>query len=132
MKPMIDFMKHMAHMPRPVVIWLVVLASVNMASLLFFSHIEAKVVFAAMMLGAMLQTAIFSKFGFVRLLGLGHFHWFPMFAWIYTRLDLIQTDSSFYTYIIILSVINGISLVIDVIDVFRFFAGERKPYVSLD
>ncbi len=122
---MIGFMKGVWSMPAPVRAWVGLLAATNMASIAFIGHIEAQVVLAALMLGAFVQAAIFSKLGFVRLLGIGHFHWIPMLYWMYTRLDAIRAEPAFYYWVLALFVMNGISLVIDVIDIAKYIAGDR-------
>lgn len=127
MSAMIGFMKGVWSMPAPVRAWVGLLAATNMASIAFIGHIEAQVVLAALMLGAFVQAAIFSKLGFVRLLGVGHFHWIPMLYWMYTRLDAIRAEPAFYYWVLVLFAINGISLVIDVIDVVKYVAGDRTP-----
>ena len=127
MSAMIGFMKGIRSMPAPVRAWVGLLSATNMASIAFIGHLEAQVVLAALMLGAVVQAAIFSQLGFVRLLGLGHFHWIPMLYWMFTRLDAIQAEPAFYYWVLVLFAINGISLVIDVIDVVRYVAGDRTP-----
>ncbi len=127
MNAMIGFMKGMWNMPAPVRAWVGVLAATNMVAIAFISHLEAQVALAALMLGAVIQAAIFSQLGFVRLLGAGHFHWIPMLYWMYTRLDAIRAEQAFYYWVLALFVINGISLIIDVVDVAKYIAGDRTP-----
>ena len=127
MSAMIGFMKGILSMPAPVRAWVGLLALTNMASIAFIGHIEAQIVLAALMLAAFVQAAIFSKLGFVRLLGIGHFHWIPMLYWMYTRLDATRGEPAFYYWVLALLVMNGISLVIDVIDVTKYIAGDRTP-----
>ena len=125
MRAMIEFMKGVMAMPVPVRAWVMLLALTNMASIAFIDHREAQVVLAALILGGMIQAAINAKLGFVRLLGVGHFHWIPMLYWLYIRLETIRDEPAFYYWIVTLLVMNGISLVIDVIDVTRYALGDR-------
>ena len=127
MSAMIGFMKGVWSMSAPVRAWVGLLAATNMASIAFIGHLEAQVVLAALMLGAVVQAAIFSQLGFVRLLGLGHFHWIPMLYWLFTRLDTIRAEPALYYWVLALFAINGISLVIDIIDVAKYSAGDRMP-----
>ena len=124
---MIGFMKGILAMPAPVRAWVMLLALTNMASMVFIGQREGQVVAAAMMLGAMIQVAIHAKLGFVRLLGVGHFHWIPMLVWLYGRLDGMRDDAALYYWVLALLVVNGISLVVDVVDVGRYLAGDREP-----
>ena len=127
MHAMIEFTRGVMAMPTPVRAWVMLLALTNMASIAFIGHLEAQVVLAALMLGGGIQAAINAKLGFVRLLGVGHFHWIPMQYWLYIRLDTIRPEPAFYYWIVALLAMNGISLVIDVIDVVRYALGDRQP-----
>jgi len=127
---MIRFLKTVLKMPWPWRMWMVGLSSSNMAALFFFPRIEAIVVFVFLMIGALAQTLLFSKLGFVKLLGIGHIHWLPMIIWILPRLDSIRTEPPFYIWILIMIMFNGISLIIDTVDVIRYGKGERQPTIG--
>ena len=127
---MLDFMKAVAAMPTPWNLWVGLLAAANMASVFFFPRIEAVVVLAAMMLGATIQAAIFKRKGFVRLLGVGHAPWIPMLVWIWSRSMDFDAGSAFFAWIVTLSLLNGLSLVIDGIDVVRYALGDRLPHIA--
>jgi len=62
-------------------IWVGALVTTNMVALFFLSHVEAWVVLIAFMLGAVTQMYMLAKKGFVRLLGLGHVYWIPLFLY---------------------------------------------------
>jgi hypothetical protein len=102
-----------------------------MAAVFFLPSIESIVVLCALMLGAVIQDLILARLGFVRLLGLGHFQWFPMLLWLYTRIDSIQQHSTLFGWVVLVFMFNGISLVIDVIDVIRYLCGEKQPTITL-
>ena len=129
MRTMIAFMKHIGKMPAPWRIWVMVLAAVNLGSVVFLDHLEARVVLGAMMIGGLAQGVVFARKGFVRLLGIGHFHWFPMLFWIFTRLEGIRADPTFFYWIVALAVVDGLSLLIDVTDVARYVLGDREPQI---
>lgn len=98
---------------------------------LFFGSLEAQVVLGAMMFGAILQSLIFSRLGFVRLLGVGHVLWLAMVPWIWLRADQATTPGM-RNWMMAVVVMNGISLVIDVADVVRYLKGDREPQVASD
>lgn len=127
---MLAFMKSIFKMPLPWRIWVMGLATANMASVFFFPRIEAVVVLVFLMLGAVFQMIIFSKLGFVRLLGLGHFHWIPMLIWIFTRLDSIRPEPAYFKWIMVMAAFNILSLAIDTADVARYLKGQKKPTIS--
>ncbi len=98
--------------------------------LFYIQTLEAQLTIAAMFAGAITQSYIHSKLGFVRLLGLGHIFWVPLVIWLGFRLNTIGLDSSFGIWLASLVLLNTISLIIDVIDVIRFISGERSPTLS--
>ena len=133
MKAMFGFMKTLMLMPKPWVAWLSLLVAGNMlVPLYFIQTLEAKVVLAAMICGMMVMTAVFGAKGFVRLLGVGHIAWVPMIPWLIIRLDKTSFESLFGYWLAVIIVLNGLSLIIDGIDVLRYIRGERDPYLTLN
>lgn len=131
MKALIGFTKGLVSLPMPWPVWLGLLVAVNGgAPIFFFEMLEAKVVLLAFLASAALMTAIFARNGFVRLLGIGHIFWVPMVPWLWTRLDHVAADSPLGYWILLVVILNSISLIFDAIDVFRYFKGERQPYVA--
>jgi len=132
MKAMIEFSKGLMSLPMPWPVWLGLLVAVNVAGpIYFFEVFEAKVVLAAFLASAALMTAIFAAKGFVRLLGIGHIFWIPMVPWLWTRFDLVEPNNLFGYWMIAVVALNGISLIIDAIDVLHYARGDRKPYVTI-
>ena len=130
MNGFIKFNKGVLRMPWPVKIWLLLLVAANAVVPLFFlQHIEAQMVIGAMFIGATLMSLLTARFGFTRILGLGHILWIPMLAFLFTRLGDIPASDAFGIWIRALFVFNGISLVIDAVDVIRYIAGERHETV---
>ena len=67
---MIKFIQTLLLMPKPWLVWIGLLLAANMLGALFFiSTPEAQATLGALLLSAGIQTYIFSKKGFVRLLG---------------------------------------------------------------
>ena len=131
MRAMIDFFRTMLTLPRPWVGWVMLLMMVNMIVPLFYlGTLEGRVVLGAALLGAFLQTWIFSAKGFVRLLGVGHIAWIPMVAWLWTRLDVAPAGSLFRYWLLATVVLVSLSLLIDVTDVIRYLRGERAPQLE--
>jgi len=132
MKVMMDFMKALLKLPRLWVVWVGLLMTVNMLAPLFFmTTLEGKVVLATMMASAGLMLFIFAQKGFVRLLGLGHVLWIPLILWLFGRVDFAIPDTGLEAWILTVIVLNGLSLVIDTVDVVRYLRGERQPTVTL-
>ena len=124
-------MKSILKMPSQWLVWIVLLMAVNFFVPLFYIQtLEAQLTLAAVFAGAITQSYIHSKLGFVRLLGVGHIFWAPLVIWLAFRLSSIGVDSSFGIWIASLLLLNTVSLVIDVLDVIRFFSGDRSPTLS--
>lgn len=104
-------------------VWVSVLALVNVASLLFWPAVLAKVIFVTFMLSALAMMALYSYFGFEKILGIGHIFWVILLPYI--LLQVAHTDGVFFLYLVVLSVFLTVSLVFDAIDVWKYFHDER-------
>ena len=113
--------------PRIWCVWLVV---ANAACLFFITHVEAQVVLAVTGVAVAAQAFIYDRTGFTRILGIVHAMWIPMFAWMATRIDTIQTDPTFAFWLVVLFATNLVSLVVDASDAVRYLRGERSPHYS--
>jgi hypothetical protein len=65
---------------------------------------------------------LYSRFGFERILGMGHVLWLPLL--VYVLIDLPTASDTFAVYLIILSISIAISLAIDIVDVWKYVAGR--------
>ena len=125
---MIGFMKSILKLPAPWLFWVMLLVAVNLVVPLFhIQTLEAQLTIAAMFAGAITQSYIHSKLGFVRLLGLGHIFWIPLVIWLGIRLSDVGLGDPFSLWLAALVLLNALSLVIDGLDVVRFISGERSP-----
>ncbi len=131
MQSFIRFNKGMMRMPFYWQPWLLLLVTANVAIPLFFvDRFEAQMVLGTMVINVILMTFLTGLTGFSRLLGLGHYPWFPLLYFLWTRLDQIPADDFFGIWIRILMVLNALSLVMDTVDAARYVAGEREETVS--
>jgi hypothetical protein len=111
-------------------LWMVLLQIVNLIGpLIFIGRTEAWVVLAGYAMAAAIIVSLHRRLGWVRLLGVGHFPWFLIVPWVAVRYAAQAPSGIFGFWLLSVLVINGISLVIDVVDVVRFLSGERKPIV---
>ncbi len=68
---------------------------------------------------------LYEQVGYVRLLGLAHIiFWGPAWGWVLSKRAEIGTGSAYGKYVHAYLGIAGLSLVIDVIDVVRYLAGN--------
>ena len=77
----------------------------------------------------MLMTFLTGRFGFTRIVGLGHILWAPMLAYLFSRFGDIPATDAFGLWIRALFLLNAISLIFDAADVVRYLAGDRQPTV---
>ncbi len=132
MRAFIKFNKGLMKGPIHVRLWLMLLIAANLVVPLFFlGRLEAQIVVGALLASAILMTILTGLYGFTRILGLGHIFWIPLLFFLWTRLDQIPADDFFGIWIRVLMTLNTVSLVIDLIDVIRYLAGEREETVRL-
>ncbi len=130
MSTMIEFMKTMFVNGKGLAAWISLLLAANMVgSLLFINTLEGQVVLAALVAGALTQTALFAAKGFVRLLGVGHVFWVPLIPWLWSRLDELPPSGPFGYWVAAVMILNSMSLLIDVTDVVRYMRGDRTPHL---
>jgi hypothetical protein len=108
------------------VYWMVV---VNLASLVFlWRRTEARWVIGAFLLNGIFMSWLHGATGYTRLLGLSHvIFWTPLLVYLFLRLPAIQARTAYGIWVRVLMATNGISLVVDYVDVVRYLLGERAP-----
>ncbi|MEE9433330.1 MAG: hypothetical protein V3V15_03730 [Sphingorhabdus sp.] len=121
--------------PAWLLIWLGFLGAANLGAVLFIVgrkdgkwifRIEALAILLAFMAAGSFMEYLYGQHGYVRLLGLAHIvFWTPVYAWIWFKRRQLHppSESLFGKFLVFYLLIDGISLVIDVIDVIRHFAG---------
>ena len=131
MSAFIKFNKGMMKMPIHWQLWLALLVTVNLVIPLFFlNRFEAQVVVGALIASVILMTGLTALSGFSRLLGLGHILWIPLLYFLWMRLEQNPADDFFGLWLRVLMILNAASLIIDVIDVGRYIAGDRSETVE--
>jgi len=127
----IKFNKGMMKMPIHWRLWLALLVIVNFVIPLFFlNRLEAQVVAGTLIASVILMTGLTALSGFTRLLGLGHILWFPLLYFLWMRLEQNPADDFFGLWLRVLMILNAASLIIDVVDVGRYIAGDRSETVE--
>jgi hypothetical protein len=127
-------MRGLLTLAKPWWAWLFLLMLVNLLiPLVFLGTPEAHWTLIAFFVAFGIQATLFRFKGFVRLLGVGHIiPWVPLVLWLWTRLGAIDPSTPFGQWILAVIFLNGISLVIDLVDVFRYLAGDRTPSITLE
>ena len=117
------FFADLAKQPLWVAIWVAILALANMGSLVFWPEFLAKVIFVTFMVSAVTMMALYSYFGFEKILGTGHVFWLALVPYI--LLQLPRTGGIFSVYLVMLSAVLTVSLVLDATDVWKYFHDMR-------
>ena len=83
---------------------------------------------ACLILGFMIMWGIYASKGFVRVLGLGHLiSWPPLMVWYAKVVGQGNIEEAFQYWLMAVLVVNGVSLVIDFVDVVRYSLGDKQP-----
>ena len=109
------FFIELMQQPVWVPVWVLFLMIVNLVSVGFWNEPLAKVIFVTFMLSAMLMMGLYSRFGFEKILGMGHILWIPLL--VYLLMEMPTAGDTFKGYLIVLSTSIVISLVFDIVDV---------------
>ncbi len=117
-----DLMKQPSWIP----IWVSILMVVNMASVAFWREPLAQIIFVTFLMSAMLMMGLYAKFGFERILGLGHVFWIPLLAYILVQLR--NAEDEFRTYLVVLSLCIGASLMLDIVDVWKYLSSKKVSH----
>ena len=108
-------------------IWLFLLVTINFfIPAFFYSSHEAQLTIAVFFAGGMIGMVLVKIQGFTRLLGLMHILWIPLTFYLIGKVNIFPASHPIGLWIRVLLVFNGISLVIDTVDVIRYLRGERK------
>ncbi len=118
------FFIELIQQPVWIPVWVLILMIVNVASVGFWEEPLAKVIFVTFMLSAMLMMGLYSRFGFEKILGMGHILWLPLLVYVLMRIP--AASDTFKDYLIIWSIFTVISLVFDVVDVWKYFTSQKS------
>ena len=124
MRNPLRFFIELMEQPLWVSLWVLFLMLVNMASLAFWQEAIARLILMNFLASAMLMMGLYARFGFTKILGLGHFPWIPLLAYVVTQIP--AAEASFKRYLLVLSVSMAISLVLDTIDVWTYFTTRLR------
>ncbi len=117
-------------MPLHLQAWVLLLIGVNIVTPFFFvEHVEARAVLAAGALGMVLMTALTARFGFSRIIGVGHVAWVPLLGFLWSQLPDVPPTDAFGIWLRAVIVFDATSLVFDSVDAVRFALGDRAETV---
>lgn len=108
-------------------LWVIILAAVNfVGGFYFYETIEGKTALISMIGAIIVMQIIYSRLGFVKLMGLGHIlFWIPFLGLSLARLwNWNELDNDLRYWLLTVSLVNTMSLILDIYDVVRFIKGE--------
>jgi len=91
----------------------------------FHDTLEANVVLVTLGASGVIMELLTWRFGFTRLLGLGHVLWLGLVPWLATRVSLHESGPVVYWLVAVIA-LNSLSLVFDVRDVVLYLRGDRQ------
>jgi hypothetical protein len=118
------FFIELVQQPVWIPVWVLFLMIVNVASVGFWIEPLAKFIFVTFILSAMLMMGLYSRFGFEKILGMGHIPWIPLL--VYVLMEIPTARDTFKSYLIILSISIVVSLVFDIVDVWKYFTSRKS------
>ena len=124
------FNRGLLSLPLHLRLWVGMLIGANLVAPFFFlEHVEARVTLAAGLVGMVLMTALTGRFGFTRIVGLGHIAWLPLIAFLMGSVTEVPATTSLGLWLRTVIVLDAISLVFDAADAVRFLRGDRAETV---
>jgi hypothetical protein len=130
MRSFIRFNRGLLGLPLHLQLWVGMLIGANLLAPLFFlEHGEARVTLGAGLFGMALMTALTGRFGFSRIVGLGHVAWLPLLAFLAGSVAVVPATTGFGLWLLIVIVLDAISIVFDAVDAVRFLRGDRAETV---
>ena len=112
-------------------LWIVTLMSINLVGVFLWpGRLEPLVILGCFCVGPILMTILYQFYGgFTKLLGLMHCSWLILLPWIAIgRLPMVEEDTAFRAYLVAVVVLDGISLILDIRDVYQYVVlGQTEP-----
>jgi len=131
MRSFLRFNQGILRMPIHLQLWVVALVGANIVAPLFFiQHLEAQLALAAGLLGLASMSVLTGRFGFSRIVGLGHIAWLPLIVFLISGVGDTSVSSPFGLWIRTVIVLDSISLAFDFVDAARFYRGDRGETVA--
>ncbi len=131
MRSLLRFHRGLFGLPLHLQLWVGVLVGANVVAPLFFlGHVEARVTLGAGLIGMTLMIALTGRFGFSRIVGLGHVAWLPLLAFLAGSVTEVPATTGLGLWLRTVIVLDAISLVFDAVDAVRFLRGDHAEMVS--
>lgn len=117
-------------LPAWVKIWVMILATTNMVSFAFLNtETGFWAAIAFMIVGMFNMPMVFIQGGLTRLLSFPHLVWAALLIYLYPRLfgtHAIPRSDPEYLFALSIFIVNGISLMFDILECYRWLIGRRE------
>jgi len=127
MKIRFDMMREIFSVAVPWRIWVIVMLVVNMSGgLVFITILEGQLALLSLMGASIVMAIIYHRYGFVRLMGWGHIlFWTPLIVYFIWVIKTQNPSGIFYLWLLSTTLVNGLSLLLDITDVTRYYLGDK-------
>lgn len=116
------FIDQLLAQPPLIVVWVLVMMTVNLAGLFFWKHVQGKTVFLTFLANAVFMSLLARFNGFNGLLGLSHIvFWTPLVAWLLLSRG-VWPKGNVRSWIWIVIIVDSASLVLDYRDVYLYLS----------
>ena len=120
----LHFFKELLQRPIYEVIWVGYMMVLNLFAIQFWDELLAKIIIIVFVASSMLMMGLYSRYGFSKILGLGHILWVPLV--IYIAISISGAGGLYLAYLIVLLITLSVSLMIDIHNVWSYFKEEAK------
>ncbi len=124
MRNPLGFFRDLLRQPPWIPVWVGLLMVINLGGLAFWAEPLARWIVGTFMVSAMLMMGLYARFGFEKVLGLGHLPWIVLLPIVVLAIPI--TTGGFRSLLIIWTVATTVSLVFDITDVWQHFAMQRR------
>ena len=118
------FFIELRHQQLWIFCWVYYLIILNCASVLFWNKPLAKVIFFTFIISAFSIMGLFSRFGYAKIMGLGHIFWVPLVFFLFQQIN--YSSGKYRSYLIVLTLSIIISLIFDTVDVWKYFTRKKS------
>jgi len=118
------FFADLLRQPAWIPAWVSCLAAINLLSVRFWEEPLARIVLLTFLLSATLMMALYARFGFEKILGIGHVLWIPLLPYLLASIP--GAAQGFQAYLTVLASAIAISLAFDILDVWEYFSARRR------
>lgn len=124
MRNPIDFFKELVRQPAWIPIWVTFLMIVNMGGIAFWDETLARWIVGVFIASAVLMMALYARFGFEKILGVGHVLWIPLLTLVVIVIP--SAEGAFRAYLTIWAAATTISLLFDIVDVWTYCGSANR------